>query len=332
MQAFETDLVGKRQSLANLIANVEATSCPYTSMLQKRSKPVNQPHNWQAEVYPDSDFDAVEDGKDVETFDTVPRYPILAYSQKFWRNPAVSDFADEADIAGAEGGGSEMARQKAIAMIILKRKMEACFLSAQDTKLDGKKYYTRGLFSWISNAAQTNNPVPATVRNPAAQEYSSTLAAFTESSFATMCASSYIQRKGPSTMDAFLGIYLKQKFTEFTSYQPTVANFTAVRQFTRPGESNKFINTIDFLKTDTGEYRLHASSFLRKTASTGADSAGTHLSGVVVDMNMVGLLYTRLPRLKELENKGGGPRAMCDAIALHQVDNPIAMMKMTIDS
>ena len=25
-------------------------------------------------------------------------------------------------------------------------------------------------------------------------------------------------------------------------------------------------------------------------------------------------------------------RAMCDAIALHQVDNPIAMMKMTIDS
>lgn len=331
MQAFETDLSGKRQSLANIIANVETTSCPYTSMLQKRSKPTNQPHTWQAEVYPDSDFDAVEDGKDVDSFDTVPRYPLTAYSQKFWRNPAVSDFADEAEIAGAQGG-SEMARQKAIAMIILKRKMEACFLSAADTKVDGKKYYTRGLFSWISSSAQTNNPVPSVVRTPAAQIYSSTLALFTESSFATMCASSYIQRKGPSTMDAFLGIYLKQKFTEFTSYQPTVANFTAVRQFTRPGEANKFINTIDFLKTDTGEYRLHPSSFLRKTAATGADAAGTHLSGVVVDLNMAALLYTRLPRLKELENKGGGPRAMCDAIALHQVDNPQAMMKMEIDS
>lgn len=331
MQAFETDLVGKRQSLANIIANVENTSCPYTSMLQKRSKPTNQPHTWQAEVYPDSDHEPVEDGKDVETFDTVPRYPLTAYSQKFWRNPAVSDFADEAEIAGAQGG-SEMARQKAIAMIVLKRKMESRFLSNADTYVDGKKYSTRGLFSWISNSAQTNNPVPSQVRTPSAQIYTSTLALFTEASFATMCASAFIQRKGPGTYDAFLGIYLKQKFTEFTSYQPTVSNFTAVRQFTRPGESQKFVNTIDFLKTDTGEYRLHASSFLRTTAATGAAAAGTHLSGAVVDMDMVALLYTRLPRLKELENKGGGPRAMCDAIALHQVDNPIAMMSMVIDS
>lgn len=331
MQAFETDLVGKRQSLANKIANIETTSCPFTSMVQKRAKPVNQPHTWQSEIYPDADFEPVEDGKDVETFDTVPRYPLVCYSQKVWRNPAVSDFADEADIVGAPGG-SEMAKQKAIAMILLKRKLEAICLSAQDTLLNGKKYQTRGLFSWISNSAQTNNPVPQQVRTPAAQIYSSTLASFTEASFATMCASSFIQRKGPMTMDAFLGIYLKQKFTEFTNYQPTVASFTAVRQFTRPGEANKLINTIDFLKTDTGEYRLHASSFLRKTAATGADAAGTHLSGVVVDMDMIGLLYTRLPRLKELENKGGGPRAMCDAIILNQMDNPLGAMKMQIDS
>lgn len=331
MQAFETDLSGKRQALADKIANIEATSCPYTSMVGKRTKPINQPLTWQAEVYPDSDHEAVEDGKDVETFDTVPRYELMCYSQKFWRNPAVSDFADEADVAGTPGG-SEMARQKAIALIMLKRKLESRFLSSSDTIKDGKKYNTRGLFSWISSTAQTTFPVPAAVRTPAAQIYTSTLALFTEASFATMCASSYIQRKGPMTMDAFLGIYLKQKFTDFTSYQPTVTNFTAVRQMTRPGEANKFINTIDFLKTDTGEYRLHPSSFLRKTASTGADVAGTHLSGAVVDMDMCGLSYTRLPRLKELENKGGGPRAMCDAIVLHQVDNPLGMMKMEIDS
>jgi hypothetical protein len=331
MQAFETELVGKRQSLANTIANIENTSCPYTSMLQKRSKPVNQPHTWQAEVYPDADHEPVEDGKDVDTFDTVPRYPLTSYSQKFWRNPAVSDFADEAEIAGAPGG-SEMAKQKAIAMIILKRKMESRFLSNSDTYVDGKKYSTRGLFSWISNAAQTNNAVPSAVRTPTAQIYSDTLANFDEADFSAMCQSAFIQRKGPGTYDAFLGIYLKKAFTDFTSYQADKASFTAVRQFTRPGESNKFVNTIDFLKTDCGEYRLHASSFLLTTASTGAASASTHRSGAVVDMDMVGLLYTRLPRLKELENKGGGPRAMCDAIALHQVDTPQAFMKMEIAS
>lgn len=335
MQAFETDLVGKRQSLANFIANIESTSCPYTSMLQKRSKPVNQPHTWQAEVYPDADHEPVEDGKDVDTFDTVPRYPITSYSQKFWRNPAVSDFADEAEIAGVAGG--EMAKQKTLAMVLLKQKIEKRFLSNGDTYVDGKKYSTRGLFSWISNSAQTNNPVPAAVRTPAAQIYTGKLDAFDEDQFSTMCASAFIQRKGPGTYDAFLGIYLKQAFTSFTSYQPTLGSYTAVRQFTRPGESNKFINTIDFLKTDCGEYRLHASAFLRTTASTGSPAtivdtiSPTHMSGAVVDMDMVGLLYTRLPRLKELENKGGGPRAMCDAICLHQVDTPQAFMKMEID-
>jgi hypothetical protein len=77
MQAFETDLSGKRQALADKIANIEATSCPYTSMAAKRTKPLNQPQTWQAEVYPDADHEPVEDGKDVETFDSVPRYPLM---------------------------------------------------------------------------------------------------------------------------------------------------------------------------------------------------------------------------------------------------------------
>lgn len=330
MQAFETELIGKRQSLADIIANIETETTPYTSMVQKRTRPVNQPHSWQAEVYPDSPHTGVEDGKDVETFDTVPRFLLQCYSQKFWRNPAVSDFADEAEIAGA--GGGEMARQKAIAMIILKRKLEARFLSASDTALTGKTYETRGQFSWITATAQTTFPVPADVRTPAAQIYTGTLANYDETQFGNMCASSYIQRKGPMEMDAFLGIYLKKKFTDFTSWQENRTNYTAVRQFNRTGDATTFTNTIDFLKTDTGSYRLHPSSFLRKTASTGADSAGTHLSGLVLDLNMCALAYTRLPRLLPQENKGGGPRCICDAIALQMNDNPLGMMKMQIDS
>lgn len=330
MQAFETELVGKRQALADLIANIEAPSTPYTSMLQKRTRPLNQPFSWQAEVYPDAGHEGVEDGRDVENFDTVPRHLLQCYSQKLWRNPAVSDFADEAEVAGASGG--EMARQKAIAMIILKRKIEARCLSASDTSLSGKTYETRGLFSWISSSAQTTFPVPAAVRTPAAQIYSSTLAAFDEADFATMCASSFVQKKGPVDMDAFLGIYLKQAFTEFTSYQADKTNFTPVRSFNNSGDAATYTKTINFLKTDTGDYRLHTSAWLRKTASTGADAAGTHLSGAVVDMNMAGLAYTRLPRLTPQENRGGGPRAICDAIVLHMVDNPLAMMKMEIDS
>lgn len=332
MQAFEQDLVGKRQSLADIIANIQTTTTPFTSMLGKRTKPVNQPHSWQAEVYPDVDSKGVPDGKDVDKFDSTPRLLLQMYAQKFWRNPAVSDFADEAEVAGVQGG--EMARQKAIAMTLLKRKMEQQFLSAQDCAVNSGTdgYETRGMFSYISNAAQATFPVPVDVRTPAAQIYANTLANFKESTFAAMCASSYIQRKGPLTMDAFLGIYLKQKFTEFTSYQETKANFTPVRQFQRDGNTKTLTNVIDQLITDTGVVRLHPSSYLRKDTTTGKDTAYTHNSGIVVDMDMCGLAYTRLPRIVPQEYKGGGPRAICDAIALNMVDNPLGMMAMNINA
>lgn len=344
MQAFEQDLTGKRQSLADIIANIQTTTTPYTSMLAKRTKPVNQPHSWQGEVYPDVDSKGVPDGKDVEKFDAVPRFLLQCYAQKFWRNPAVSDFADEAEIAGASGG--EFARQKAIAMILLKRKLEQQCLSADDTAANApatdpeQGYTTRGAFSWIASAAQTTFPVPAALLTPAAQIYTGTLANFKEgtanpgtgTTFASMCASSYIQRKGPLTMDAFLGIYLKQQFTTFTTYTEDKANYTQVRQFTRPGDDKTLTATVDQLVTDTGVVRLHLSSYLRKNTTTGADTAYTHRSGIVVDMDMSGLAYTRLPRIVPQEYKGGGPRAICDAIALHMMDNPLGAMKMEINS
>ncbi len=340
MQAFELDLTGKRQSLADIIANIQTTTTPYTSMLAKRTKPVNQPHSWQGEVYPDVNSLGVPDGKDVDKFDSIPRYLLQCYSQKFWQNPAVSDFADEAEIAGAAGG--EMARQKAIAMILLKRKLEQQCLSADDTAVNSGTvgYTTRGAFSWINSAAQTTFPVPTQLLTPAAQIYTGTLANFKEgtatpgsgSSFAAMCASSYIQRKGPLTMDAFLGIYLKQQFTMFTTYSEEKANYTSVRQFMRPGDDSKLESTVDQLVTDTGVVRLHASSYLRKSTTSGADTAYTHRSGIVVDMDMIGLAYTRLPRIVPQEYKGGGPRAICDAIALHMFDNPLGAMKMEINA
>jgi hypothetical protein len=343
MQAFEQDLTGKRQSIADIIANIQTETTPFTSMIAKRTKPVNQPHSWQGEVYPDVDSKGVPDGKDVNRFDAVPRYLIQNYAQKFWRNPAVSDFSDLAEIAGATGG--EMARQKAIALILLKRKIEQQCLSADDTTANApatdpeQGYTTRGMFSWISNTAQATFPVPAPLLTPAAQIYSSTLAGFKEgtstvgtSGFASMCASSYIQRKGPLTMDAFLGIYLKQLMSTFTTYSEQKASFDSVRQFNNGTDTKVITRTIDQLVTDTGVVRLHPSSYLRKTTTTGVDSAYTHKSGIVVDMDMVGLAYTRMPRIVPQEYKGGGPRAICDAIALLMVDNPLGLMKMEINS
>jgi hypothetical protein len=82
-------------------------------------------------------------------FQSNPRNEIQMRGQKTWYNPAVSDFADEAEIVGMKGG-SEMAEQIADAIIAVAFQIEKRCLSNEDTKADdGVKQgnETRGAFS-----------------------------------------------------------------------------------------------------------------------------------------------------------------------------------------
>lgn len=331
--AFEAQQVGKRQSWANIIANVETEATPYTSIAEKRSKPAQVLHSWQVKSYPVTGHRGVVDGQDANSFDHNPRKLIQCNSQKTWRKPGVSDFADEAEIVALNKG--EMAEQIADAVVTVKRQIEKRCLSAEDTKDDNgttQGNETRGAFSWISNSAQTLYPVPDGFRTPSAQIYSGTLAAFTENGFLAQCRSSYKQRKGPFKMHAFLGVDLKAQFTNFSKYVDNVANTTPVRQFNQDAASKKMVTCIDKLVLDTGEVDLHLSSYLRTDADTGADTAYTHSSGIVVDMDKVGLAYTRMPRVVKLPYAGGGQKAIVDAIFLNMMDNVLGMMAMNINS
>lgn len=330
---FEAQQIGKRQSLANVIANIEADATPYTSMVDKRERPKQVLHSWQVKSYPVTGHRGVVDGKDATDFQSNGRKLIQCNGQKTWYKPGVSDFADEAEVAGV--GKGEMAEQIADAIVTVKRQTEKRCLSAEDTKDDNGTTIgneTRGGFSWINNTAQALYPVPDGFRTPAAQIYSSSLATFDEEDFLTMARSSFKQRKGPFKMHAFLGIDLKAAFTNFSKYTDTVANKTSVRDFRQDAADKKLIHCIDKLVLDTGEVDLMPSSYLYTDADTGADSAYTHSSGLVVDMDKCGLAYTRLPRVVKLPYAGGGQKAIVDAIFLNMMDNVLGMMAMKINS
>lgn len=331
--AFEAQLVGKRPSWANIIANVEAEATPYTSMVEKRSKPAQVLHSWQVKSYPVTGHRGVVDGQDANTFDSNPRKLIQMNSQKTWRKPGVSDFADEAEIVALNKG--EMAEQISDALVTVKRQIEKRCLSGEDCKDDNGTTVgneTRGAFSYINQTAQTLYPVPDGFRTPPAQIYSSTLANFGEEGFLAMARSSYKQRKGPFKMQAFLGVDLKAEFTNFSKYVDNVASTTPVRQFNQEASSKAVIHCIDKLVLDTGEVDLHLSSYLYTDPDTGADTAYTHNSGIVVDMDKVGLAYTRMPRVVKLPYAGGGQKAIVDAIFMHMMDNVLGMMAMKISS
>ena len=332
-QLLESNQVGVRESLADLIAVAESDATPYTAMLEKRKKPINVQHSWQVKAYPDVSHSGVPDGKAATDFNFNPRQRLYGIVQKFWQNPAVSDFSEEVEVAGAPQG--EMEEQVADSLVMLGRKMEKRFLSANDQTLEaqpGSANETRGIFSWLSPTAQAQFPVPDGFRPSAAQLYSGTLANFTEDALIALASAAYKNRKKKIRMAGIVGVDLKTTITKFTRYDPTPGGTSAVRRFDQSADERAIISVIDKLVLDTCEIDLHLSSFLYTTAATGLASAYTDKSGAFIDMDMAALHYMRLPRTKPLPYDGSGYKAICDAMALHVIDNALGMFSATINA
>jgi len=329
---YEADQVGKRESLADIIANVEAIATPFTSMLAKRKKPLQVLHDWQVKAYPVTGHQGVVDGKDADDFQSNPRKRISAVSQKTWYNPAVSDFADEAVVAGESRG--EMAAQVADALVTVKRQIEKRCLSNDDCQLDDGNIgnETRGAFKWVDSSAQSLYPVPADFRTPSTSIHSDTLANCTEEVFKGLMASAYKERHAPSKLDGFCGVELKTHISKWGSYQDDVASKTPVRVFNQDAGSRALLEVIDRLVFDTGQVDLHLTSFNWTDPTDGSDSAYTDKSGLFLDMSMWGLAYTRMPRVVKLPYKGGGKKAIVDAIFLLMADNVLGSVAVKSSS
>lgn len=330
---YERNQVGKREELADIIANIEVTACPVTSMIRKEKKPNQKVIDFQAEVYPDRGFKGVLDGKDADDFNHTPRYPLKAVSQKVWENPSVTDFAEETVVAGIPGRG-EMKRQKAISLVQVKRMGERRFLSDEECREDdgANPNETRGLGKWLQATAQAVFPVPEAVRTPAASIFSGTLAAFTEEKMQDLLQSSFNVRKGNSSLKLVSGTKLKRLISSWSIYAADKTSNTVVRTINQDAKSRQLINVIDRLVCDTGDVDIMLSPYLYCDATSGAQTAKSLRSGFLLDVENLALCYTRMPRIKDLEDRGGGPRAIVDAIFALLNYAPHGMGKIEIEA
>jgi hypothetical protein len=325
-QLLESNQVGVRESLADIIACVDSDATPYTSMLEKRRKPINVQHSWQVKAYPDTGHAGVPDGQPATDFANNPRARVYGIVQKFWQNPAVSDFSEEVEVAGAPQG--EMEEQVADALVMLARKMEKRFLSNVDCAEEGQPgtaNETRGVFQWLSPNAQATFPVPAGYLPAAAQQYVGTVANFNEAALITAATAAYINRKKKIKMAGILGVNLKNQVSSFSKYDTAPGGSVAIRRFNQSNDDKALISVIDRLEFDTCSIDLFLSSFLYTPSATGVAGVYTNNSGVFLDMEMAALHYMRLPRTKPLPYDGSGYKAICDAMALHVIDNALGM-------
>ena len=336
-----TSQVGLREDLSDLITTVDAKSKPLLALAKKGHDLVNPDvHSWQADAYDTPDFSGVLSDADIATGTgnvgsgytgfvnpAQNRQKLSGRCQKFRKGIMVDDFAGNiSDVAGV-GQKKELARGAARGIEEIGRGMELAFCSDKDSvqQNGANPYITRGLGCWIQNGAQTDLPVAAAYRTPTASITTTGTLSLTESNIQDLLQSIYQQTGKITDLVLLCGPNLKRAFTGFTRTQAGSTNVGLnIRTYTIPLEENKIVSTIDRFEGDFGNLDLMPSLFL-----AGDQNAATQARrGYIFDPENVEIRYGRRPRFMQLEDRGGGPRGLIDAIAGLSVFNPLGCGKI----
>lgn len=324
---LEPNQVGKRQDLSDYITNVERENFPFLSMVPKDKAPVNTEFETQVDDYGEvDDLGGVPAGQDATNFENqaANRGIIKNKVQKFWENPMVDDFSENVSENPALPGGEYIeAVRKSI--VRLKTKIEQRLLSEREAEdnTGGKGYGTCSVFGFLKATAPTGvQVIPTRFRTPSAQIIADTLANTTEEAIQNLMQELYETTNGKGDYTAFVGSELKQKISFMSVYRPSVASHEMVRQFVQ--KDAQLDVTVDIMSGDFGTVRLVPSTRLRRqTAAGAANTAATRRnSGVILDMTLWGMAWKRKPGHRKLEDAGGGPRGIVDAIIGLRCKNP----------
>ena len=325
---------GLREDLADVISIVDNKNCPVTSTARKGAD-ISNPgvFSWQADEYKDPSFDGILTNADVSTFDDASstRALLSGRAMKFRRAIKTDDFTQISDIAGI-GKNKAFAHSVSKSLVELKRDIESAVCSDRDSQEQASTnpYRTRGLGSWINASAQTDLPVPAAFRTPSASINTTATASLTETEVQAVLQSMYQVTGTMNNMMLVCGPELKRAFTGFTRFAGGTDNKAglSVRTFTQSAESKKIVSSIDSFHGDFGVLDIVPSLFLAKDQA----EASQLRRGYVLSADMIELRYGRRPRFQELEDMGGGKRALVDAIAALVCMNPKGLAKFAATS
>jgi hypothetical protein len=325
--------VGLKQDLAEVISVIDAKNTPVTSRIKSGSDLANgNVFSWQADSYNDPSFDGVLTNADVTTFDDPAKNRALlsGRAQKYRRSIKVDDFAQNVDQVAGVGKRKEMARGVSRSLVELKRDLESSFCSdAESQEQSGiAPYKTRGLGRWIQSNAQSDLPVAAAFRTPSASVNTTATSSLTESDVAAVLQSVYEQTGTIDTMDLVCGPNLKKRFAEFTRFSSGSNTALSTRQYTASLNDRTVISAVDTYIGDFGTISLTPTLFNSKDSAAAVSLA----RGYLLNMDMLEVRYGRRPRFQELEDQGGGPRGLVDAIAALVCWNPRGLGKFSATS
>ena len=325
---------GLREDLADVISIVDNKNTPVTSTARKGAD-ISNPgvFSWQADEYKEPSFDGVLTNADVATFDDASstRALLSGRAQKFRRSIKVDDFTQISDIAGI-GKNKSFAHAVSKSLVELKRDIESAVCSDRDSQEQASTnpYRTRGLGSWIKSSAQTDLPVPAAFRTPSGSINTTATASLTETEVQSVLQSMYTVTGTMNNMMLVCGPELKRAISNFTRFAGGTDNKAglSIRTFTQSAESKKLVASIDSFHGDFGVLDIVPTLFNAKDQA----EASQLRRGYVLSPDQIEIRFGRRPRFQELENAGGGQRALVDAIAALVCMNPKGLAKFAATS
>ena len=329
-QLYERSQVGKREDLADYISLVDAKDTPFVAMAPKGSKPGNTYLQWQADNFPATATTGTVDGTDVTSSDyqnlNSGRALLANYVQVFRRPVRVSPLS--VDVSIVAGLKDELAGMVAKGITLMKRDMEATFLSANDGQADNgtNPYLTKAMGTWISTSGGSTPAVPSAFRTPSASIVGGSAASTTldESMVQGLLTSIWGQTCTFRDYDGIVGSSVKRAFTNllFTTSQNANTNTaSSIRTFNREADAETFLSSVDVFEGDFGRIRLHPDAFMPAA-----------YKGYVIPMDLCEIRYSSLPEVKDLPDYGGGPARLIEAVAGLVVKNPLAFGKFDFSS
>ena len=311
--------------LANIISRVDAKNTPVQSMIPKGERLTNMLIEWQMDGFeePNSDM-AAEDGVDVDSFSnpSPDRRAASVYAMKIRDSGMVSDLADEVpEIAGNSKGELAEGIMKKLKRLARAREAFICGDTETAAGAAGVPYQMRGLGKWIQSTAQAVLPVDPLYLTPAASIDSTAMASLTESHVQDVLTSIYNVTGSIDEFDLCAGPTLRRAISGFATRVSTAANtFSQIRTYNTDFKG-KIGTVVTQFDGDFGVVNIHPTLF-NAHQHFGGSAAAKARRGYLLRMALLSMHHARMPRVKQLEDRGGGPRFLVDEILGFKVLNP----------
>jgi hypothetical protein len=333
MPAFvERDAVGLRRDLSDALAVADRKKTAYTTALPKGVAPTNTLTEWPVDRFPAANIEGAVDEKPVSEYENINNVDEILSGrvQIKQRSFRLSRHADRTMDQAGTGRKKAFAKAAAKCLTMVKRDWETIALGDGESRAGTGSVgaNTRGMLKWAQATAQTDLPVPAAYRTPAAQNDTTTIANWTDDTIAAMLQS-LADATGDFEQDLLftVGSTLRRKLSRLTSYDKDEAGFTTVRRFNQSGESGKIVTKVSILDTDMGRVTIKPSSFI----NTGGDysTAASKRLGLLHPMvdECVRMRFAWDVNVRELADDGGGRRALCESAAVLECGNPLWMAR-----